>query len=150
MAADRVMSVGVLTVSDRCARGQQDDGSGEKIVQWCVYAFLVEKLGFYYLAVQLMNVVADARGLDPDWASVADRGAHGPRGSGEVGVHAMRAGESVGEHTLVLAGPGELLELSHRAQSRDIFARGAVRAAHWVVGKAPALYGMPDVLGLNE
>lgn len=101
-------------------------------------------------AVELLRVVADARGLDPEWASVSDRGARGKRSKGEVGIHSLRGGEAVGEHTLVLAGPGEVLELTHRAQSRDIFARGAVRAAHWVVGKPPALYGMADVLGLNE
>jgi 4-hydroxy-tetrahydrodipicolinate reductase len=63
-------------------------------------------------------------------------------------VHALRGGDVVGEHTLVLAGPGERIELTHRAHSREIFALGAVRAAHFVVGRPPGLYDMADVLGI--
>jgi 4-hydroxy-tetrahydrodipicolinate reductase len=62
-------------------------------------------------------------------------------------MQSLRAGDSVGEHTVYLAGPGERLELSHRALSRDNFAAGAVRAAAWVIGRPPGLYGMRDVLG---
>jgi 4-hydroxy-tetrahydrodipicolinate reductase len=54
----------------------------------------------------------------------------------------------VGDHTVVFAGPGERVELTHRASSREIFARGALRAAEWIVGKPPGLYSMQDVLGL--
>ena len=60
----------------------------------------------------------------------------------------LRGGDVVGDHTLMLAGPGERLELTHRASDRVLFARGALRAARWVVGRAPARYGMTHVLGL--
>ena len=65
----------------------------------------------------------------------------------EIAIESIREGEVVGEHTVIFAGPGERLELTHRANSREIFARGALRAAQWIVGKPPALYSMQDVLG---
>ena len=61
----------------------------------------------------------------------------------------MRAGDIVGEHTVIFGGIGERLEFIHRAHSRDTFAQGAVRAARWLPGKKPGLYGMQDVLGLT-
>ena len=73
----------------------------------------------------------------------------GERDSAEIGLHAVRGGDIVGDHSVLFAGPGERLELTHRATSRETFARGALRAAHWVVAKAPALYNMRDVLGLK-
>jgi 4-hydroxy-tetrahydrodipicolinate reductase len=60
----------------------------------------------------------------------------------------LRGGDVIGDHTLILAGAGERLELTHRAGSRDLFARGALRAARWVAARAPGRYGMNDVLGL--
>ena len=66
----------------------------------------------------------------------------------EILIRSIREGEVVGEHTVLFSGPGERLELTHRAASREIFARGALRAAKWVVGKPPGLYSMQDVLGL--
>ncbi|HAF03972.1 MAG TPA: 4-hydroxy-tetrahydrodipicolinate reductase [Spartobacteria bacterium] len=66
----------------------------------------------------------------------------------EVPTRSIREGDVVGEHTVVFAGPGERLELTHRASSREIFARGALRAAQWIIGKPPGLYSMQDVLGL--
>lgn len=68
-----------------------------------------------------------------------------PRGK-EIGVHAVRGGDIVGDHTVLLAGPGERLEIKHQAHSRTAFASGAVRAAEWVVGKDPGIYSMADVL----
>lgn len=68
----------------------------------------------------------------------------------EIGVVALRGGDSIGEHTLMFLGEGERLELVHRATDRAIFARGALRAASWVHGKAPGLYDMADVLGFSE
>lgn len=101
-------------------------------------------------AVRLNEVVAKQRGLEPTRAMVAGRrGQVGARDKNEIGVHAMRGGDVVGDHTLVLAGPGERLEITHRAHTRHIFARGALRAAHWVVGRAPGLYDMADVLGIR-
>jgi 4-hydroxy-tetrahydrodipicolinate reductase len=66
----------------------------------------------------------------------------------EIPTQSIREGEVVGEHTVIFSGPGERLELVHRAKSRETFAKGALRAAEWVVGKPPGLYSMQDVLGL--
>ena len=67
----------------------------------------------------------------------------------EIGIHAVRAGDIVGEHTVIFGGNGERVELFHHAQSRETFARGAVRAAQWVIHKKTGLYDMQDVLGLR-
>jgi len=72
-----------------------------------------------------------------------------PRGEQEIGIASVRAGDVVGEHTLILAGEGERVELSHRAFSRDVFAQGALSAAKWVCGKKPGWYDMSRVLGLG-
>jgi 4-hydroxy-tetrahydrodipicolinate reductase len=66
----------------------------------------------------------------------------------EIAIQSIREGDVVGEHTVIFSGPGERLELTHRAANREIFARGAVRAAKWIVGKPAGLYSMHDVLGL--
>jgi 4-hydroxy-tetrahydrodipicolinate reductase len=68
-----------------------------------------------------------------------------PRGK-EIGVHAVRGGDIVGDHTVLFAGPGERLEIKHQAHSRSAFASGAVRAAEWIAGKEPGIYSMADVL----
>jgi len=73
----------------------------------------------------------------------------GPRPQGEIGVHAVRGGDVIGEHTVSLYGAGERIELSHRATSRSIFAAGALRAAAWVKDQPPGRYDMLDVLGLR-
>lgn len=100
-------------------------------------------------ALRLLNVVAEARGLDPREAVRHGRsGQVGARTKNEIGMHAVRGGDVVGDHTLVLAAPGERIEITHRASSREVFARGAIRAAHWVVGKPPGVYTMDDILGL--
>ncbi len=71
------------------------------------------------------------------------------RASGEeIPTHAIRAGDIIGEHTVIFTGPGERLEFTHRAASRESFAAGALRAAHWVIEQPPGLYSMQDVLGL--
>jgi 4-hydroxy-tetrahydrodipicolinate reductase len=100
-------------------------------------------------AVRLTDVVAQARGVEAAHAVKPGRtGITGARTSDEIGVHALRGGDVVGDHTLVLAGPGERIELTHRAHTREIFALGAVKAAHFVVGRPPGLYEMADVLGI--
>ena len=66
----------------------------------------------------------------------------------EIPIQSIREGDVVGEHTVIFMGPEERLELAHRATSREIFARGALRAAHWIMGRPPGLYSMQDVLGL--
>ena len=75
-------------------------------------------------------------------------GEPGPRRTGEIGIHALRMGDVVGDHTAYFVGNGERIMLGHLAHSRDIFARGALRAAAWIAGKAPGRYRMADVLGL--
>jgi len=72
----------------------------------------------------------------------------GERTSEEIGMHSLRGGDVVGDHTVIFATPGERLELTHKAASRDTFANGALRAAEWVVQQQPGLYSMQDVLGL--
>ncbi len=67
----------------------------------------------------------------------------------EIGMHSVRGGDVVGDHTVMFATLGERLELTHKASSRDTFANGALRAAQWVAGKKPGLYDMQDVLGLK-
>ncbi|MDP2310336.1 MAG: 4-hydroxy-tetrahydrodipicolinate reductase [Pseudomonadota bacterium] len=74
-------------------------------------------------------------------------GRTGPRGDGEIGVHAVRGGDIVGEHRVYLSGPGERLELAHVATHRGLFASGAVAAARWLVGKPAGLYRIEDVIG---
>ncbi|MDD5260730.1 MAG: 4-hydroxy-tetrahydrodipicolinate reductase [Methylacidiphilales bacterium] len=76
-------------------------------------------------------------------------GEPGPRTSDEIGVHALRGGDVVGDHTVIFASDGERVELVHKASSRDTFASGALRAARWLVGKPAGVYGMFDVLGLK-
>jgi 4-hydroxy-tetrahydrodipicolinate reductase len=94
---------------------------------------------------------AVARGRDVRLAEAAVRGRDGLTGvrkSGTIGFAALRGGDAVGDHTVIFAGAGERLELTHRASDRRIYARGAVRGARWLYGKPPGLYGMADVLGI--
>jgi 4-hydroxy-tetrahydrodipicolinate reductase len=101
-------------------------------------------------ALLLGNAAAEGRGIDAS-RSIHSRDGHtGPRPSGDIGFAALRGGSVVGEHTVIFAGPDERLELSHSAQSRDIFARGALKAAQWAFDKKPGLYSMADVLGLGS
>jgi 4-hydroxy-tetrahydrodipicolinate reductase len=100
-------------------------------------------------AVRLAEVVAGAKQLDAERAARHGRsGQVGARPLEEIGVMALRGGDVVGEHTLYLVGEGERIELTHRATDRSIFARGAVRAAQWVVGRPAGLYDMADVMGI--
>jgi 4-hydroxy-tetrahydrodipicolinate reductase len=73
----------------------------------------------------------------------------GERTAEEIGMHSVRGGDVVGDHTVIFAGVGERVELSHKASSRETFANGALRAAAWVVQQQPGLYDMQDVLGLK-
>jgi 4-hydroxy-tetrahydrodipicolinate reductase len=100
-------------------------------------------------ALKLHEVLAEARRLDPAKSLVTGReGQIGARTDDEIGVLAVRGGDIVGDHTVLFAGPGERLELIHRATSRDTFAAGAVRSAVWIFDKKPGLYSLTDVLGL--
>ena len=101
-------------------------------------------------ALVLGEAAAKGRGIELGRHSARGRdGETGARKAGDIGFAALRGGDVVGEHTVIFAGEGERLELSHRATSRRIFARGAFRAALWTVGKPPGLYSMRDVLGLS-
>ena len=101
-------------------------------------------------AVKLFQVLAEARGLDSEKAMVSGReGQVGARTKNEIGVLALRGGDIVGDHTIYFCGPGERLELTHRAHTRDTFAQGAVRAAAWLAGKPAGFYGIDDTIKLD-
>jgi 4-hydroxy-tetrahydrodipicolinate reductase len=101
-------------------------------------------------ALMLGRAAAQGRGVDLDRVGVRVRDGHtGARRRGDIGFAAMRGGSVVGEHSVVFAADGELIELTHRAADRGIFARGAVKAALWGRGKGPGLFTMTDVLGLD-
>ncbi len=101
-------------------------------------------------AVRMGEVVADALGRDYNQVANYHReGMCGERSSEEIGMQTVRGGDIVGEHTVYFIGMGERIELTHRAMSRDMFARGAIRAAGWLGGKGPGMYDMQAVLGLD-
>lgn len=101
-------------------------------------------------AVKIAQIIAKVLGRDLEKAGLYGRhGLTGTRGKGEIGIHAVRAGDIVGEHTVIFAGTGERLELIHRTHSRDTFAQGAITSAKWILGKPKGLYDMQDVLGLK-
>lgn len=101
-------------------------------------------------ALLLGKAAAEGRRIDLDLHSVRSRDGHtGPRHMGDIGFATLRGGTVVGDHMVVLAGPHERIELTHRAEDRSIFARGAVKAAMWGMGRKPGLYSMADVLGLS-
>lgn len=101
-------------------------------------------------AVRMGEVVADTLGRD--YSKVANfhrEGMCGERTHEEIGMQTVRGGDIVGEHTVYFIGMGERIEISHRAMSRDMFARGAARACQWLNSKGPGIYDMQDVLGLK-
>jgi len=101
-------------------------------------------------AMRLAGILAGAVGRDLDKVGVYERkGMIGQRSDEEIGIQTWRAGDITGEHTVMFGGIGERLELTHRAHNRDNFARGAVRAALWVVKQNAGMYDMQDVLGLR-
>jgi 4-hydroxy-tetrahydrodipicolinate reductase len=98
-------------------------------------------------AMELARRTAAAVARDPEEVvSHGRRGAVGPRKPEEIGVHAIRGGDIVGEHTVIFAAEGERIELTHRASSRDIFAWGAIRAARFLAGQGAGMFSMEDVL----
>jgi len=101
-------------------------------------------------ALMLGEAAAAGRGVQLAKVSQRGRDGHtGARRSGDIGFASLRGGDVVGDHVVIFAGPGERLELGHRAGSRQLFAQGAVRAALWVADRGPGLYTMKDVLGLT-
>ena len=101
-------------------------------------------------ATTLLEILGDVRKLQLDEALRHGRkGIVGERTQNEIGIHAIRGGDVVGDHTVIFANNGERVELTHKASSRDTFANGALRAAQWLVQQKPGLYDMQDVLGLK-
>ena len=100
-------------------------------------------------ALALGTAAAGGRGVDLGAVSQRVRDGHtGPRTAGDIGFATLRGGDVAGDHTVVFAGDGERVELTHKAGDRSVFARGAVRAALWTKDQSPGLYSMRDVLGL--
>jgi len=101
-------------------------------------------------ARSLVDILAKVRHLHlPEAARNGRQGITGERTSNEIGVHSIRGGDVVGDHTVIFATNGERVELTHKASNRDTFANGALRAAQWVVKQKPGIYDMQDVLGLK-
>ena len=101
-------------------------------------------------ATTLLEILGSVRKLQLKTALRHGRqGITGERTKDEIGIHALRGGDVVGDHTVIFANDGERVELTHKASSRETFANGALRAAQWVVGKNPGIYDMQDVLGLK-
>ena len=100
-------------------------------------------------AKTLAQILAEVRKQSLDKVARHGRLGIGERAPGEIGIHSLRGGDVVGDHTVVFAGNGERVELIHKAPSRDTFADGALRAALWVARQKPGLYDMQDVLGLK-
>jgi 4-hydroxy-tetrahydrodipicolinate reductase len=100
-------------------------------------------------ALALGHAAAAGRGVRlEDVEQRARDGITGPRRTGDIGFAALRGGDTTGDHHVIFASAGERLELTHRATTRAIYAKGAVRAARWVVGRPPGVYGLKEVLGL--
>ncbi len=98
-------------------------------------------------AKRLADEILQAKGKGKNLRLIYGReGSVGKRPKGEIAIHAVRAGDVIGDHTVIFAGENERIEITHRAHSRDVFARGALRACKFIVGKSPRLYNMKDVL----
>jgi 4-hydroxy-tetrahydrodipicolinate reductase len=100
-------------------------------------------------AARLLEIILEERKLDSTSLRHGRSGITGERQPTEVGVHALRGGDVIGDHTVIYAALGERIELTHKASDRAIFARGAIRAAHWIVNQKAGVYDMQDVLGLK-
>ncbi|MBI5381623.1 MAG: 4-hydroxy-tetrahydrodipicolinate reductase [Opitutae bacterium] len=100
-------------------------------------------------AERLLEIILAERKLERSALRHGRQGITGERTPTEVGIHALRGGDVIGDHTVMFAALGERVELTHKASDRGIFARGALRAAQWVVSQPPGVYDMQDVLGLK-
>lgn len=100
-------------------------------------------------AARLAEIILEERRLGADSLRYGRQGITGERTSTEVGVHSLRGGDVVGEHTVMFAALGERIELTHKTSDRTILARGALRAAQWIIGQKPGVYDMQDVLNLQ-
>ena len=100
-------------------------------------------------AERLLEIIREERKLGAEALRHGRKGITGERTASEIGIHSLRGGDVVGDHTVMFAALGERIELTHKASDRAIFARGALRAAQWVVSQKPGVYDMQDVLGLK-
>jgi len=100
-------------------------------------------------AARLLEIIMEERKLTAAALRHGREGITGERKPTEIGIHALRGGDVVGDHTVMFAAMGERLELTHKASDRGVFARGSLRAAQWLVGRKAGLYDMQDVLGLQ-
>lgn len=101
-------------------------------------------------AARLLEIILQARSLGESDLRHGRQGITGARTNREVGIHALRGGDVVGDHTVIFAALGERVELTHKASDRGIFARGALHAARWLASQQPGIYDMQDVLGLRR
>ena len=101
-------------------------------------------------AARLLEIILQERRLTSAALRHGRKGITGGRSPREVGIHSLRGGDVVGDHTVIFAALGERLELAHKASDRAILARGALRAAQWIVAQPPGVYDMQDVLGLKD
>jgi 4-hydroxy-tetrahydrodipicolinate reductase len=101
-------------------------------------------------ATRLLDIILKERHLTPEALRHGRQGLPGERSTREVGIHSLRGGDVVGDHTVIFAALGERLELTHKASDRAILARGALRAVQWIATRPPGLYDMQDVLGLRD
>jgi 4-hydroxy-tetrahydrodipicolinate reductase len=140
--------VNVLFALTKVATELLGDGYDPEIVE---YHHRLKKDAPSGTAKSLAQVIATARQLSPEEAARHGRkGIVGARTKNEIGIHAVRGGTIVGKHDVIFAGPREVITLSHEAEDRAAFALGSLRAAEWIIGKAPGLYDMQDVLGLRQ
>ncbi|MCF7791543.1 MAG: 4-hydroxy-tetrahydrodipicolinate reductase [Victivallales bacterium] len=101
-------------------------------------------------ALKLAEVISDTRDIDLDkYARYGRKGKTGPRENDEIGIHVLRGGDVVGEHTVIFATEGERFELTHKASNKEAFVKGALEAARFIIDAAPGIYDMQDVLGIK-
>ncbi|MCX7760547.1 MAG: 4-hydroxy-tetrahydrodipicolinate reductase [Hydrogenothermaceae bacterium] len=142
------MSIGVnllFKLVEKAARVLKDKGFDIEVVEM---HHRFKKDAPSGTAVKIVDILKKETGIEK--VVYGREGITGERSTKEIGVFALRGGDVVGEHTVIFASDGERIEITHRATSRDIFAKGALEAARWVYSKESGLYDMLDVLGLNE
>ena len=146
LAANFSVAVNVLFHLAREAATLLGDGFDAEVLELHHAAKLDAPSG---TALRLAEAIAEGRSAAERRFVLAREGETGARGVGSIGVQALRGGDNPGEHTVLFLGRGERLELAHRAATRDHFARGALRAAAWLIGRPPGLYDMEQVIGLR-
>lgn len=148
MSPNMSIGVNVLFRIVRMAAGLLDESYDAEIVE---AHHRMKKDAPSGTALALARELAQGRGVDLEHHARYERyGIIGARPTGEIGIQTVRAGDIVGEHMVMFAGGGERIEITHKAHTRENFARGAVRAALWLAGKQPGLYSMMDVLGVGN